>query len=117
MIAACKSGGSTRYLSATRARLEVSLVSFLLLAGAALAAPSEIAFSGELQRVTTESISIRLADGRIVELRNIAAQGDLSSRNLAKKYTVGDRVELTCVAIKGIYSPLLGRRLDLDLKN
>jgi hypothetical protein len=114
MRAACKSGGSTRYLLATRARLGVSLVSFLLLAGAALAARSET-FSGELQRVTTESISIRLADGRIVESRNIAAQGDLSSRNLAKKYTVGDRVEITCVAINGIYSQLLGRRLDLDL--
>jgi len=116
MIAACKYGGNARYLLATRARLEVCLVSFLLLAGAAFAARSEIAFSGGLERVTTESISIRLADGRIIEARNIATQGDLSSRNLAQKYTVGDRVEIACVAIKGIYSSLLGRRLDMDLK-
>jgi hypothetical protein len=88
----------------------------LLLTGSATGAPPKLAFTGELQQVTGVSIAIRLADGRIIEARNTATGGDLSPRNLAKRYTVGDRVEITCVAFGGVYSPLVRRRLSLELK-
>jgi hypothetical protein len=88
----------------------------LVLTGGATGAPSKLAFTGELQQVTDASIAIRLADGRIIEARNTATGGDLSPRNLAKLYTVGDRVEITCAAIGGVYSPLVRRRLSIELK-
>jgi hypothetical protein len=88
----------------------------LLLTARATGAISIVIFSGELQRVTAGSISIRLTDGRIIEARNTATRGDLSPRNLAERYTVGDQVEIGCIAIGGVYYPLIGRRLSLELK-
>ncbi len=88
----------------------------LLLTGRATGAPTKVTFSGELQRVTDLSISIRLADGRIIEARDTATRGDLSPRSLARRYAVGDRVTIDCVRIGGAYAPLIGRSLYLDLK-
>jgi hypothetical protein len=102
--------------STKRLRASVWPVVASLLACAALGARSELTFSGELQRVTVVSISVRLGDGRIIEARDAATQGDLSPQNLARRYTVGDQVEITCAPIGGMYATLLGRRLDLELK-
>jgi hypothetical protein len=102
--------------STKRLRAGVWPVAAWLLAGAALGARSEVTFSGELQRVTAVSISVRLADGRIIEARDAATHGDLSPATLARLYTIGDRVEITCAPIGGSYAALLGRRLDLELK-
>jgi hypothetical protein len=75
-----------------------------------------LTFSGELQEVTTVSISVRLTDDRIIEARNTAAAGDLYSRTLAQAYTVGDQVEITCTPISGVYYPVIGHDLVLDLE-
>ena len=77
--------------------------------------PGKEVFSGELQEVTAESISIRLTDGRIIEARNAADIGDLSPRSLAGRFTVGDLVEITCTGIKGVYYPPIGHNLLLEL--
>ena len=95
--------------------LFVVAASLFLTAGATGALPG-VVFSGELQRVTAVSISIRLTDGRIIEVRDTATNGNSSTRTLGKRYVVGDWVEITCVPLAGVYSPLLGRRLFLDLK-
>jgi len=76
----------------------------------------DLVFSGDFQRVTDVSISIRLADGRIIEVRNTQTHGQLSPGALAKRYGVGDQVKITCSPIKGVYSQLIGRSLDLQLK-
>lgn len=62
------------------------------------------------------SISIRLTDGRIIEALNTADARDLSPRTLAQRFTVGDRVEVTCIGIEPVYYPLIGHDLLLELK-
>jgi hypothetical protein len=92
------------------------LAASLLLTGSATGATSKVTLSGELQRITARSISIRLNDDRIIEAQNTATHGDLSPRTLAQRYTVGDRVEITCQPIAGVYYPPIGRRLFLEVK-
>ncbi len=88
----------------------------VLMTGHAWGAESKAVFSGELERVTTGSISILLEDGRIIEARNTPAHGNLSARTLAEDYKIGDQVEITCAAIAGVYDSVVGRRLFLELK-
>lgn len=94
----------------------VVIASSLLLAGVADGALTIQVFSGALERVTEVSVSIRLDDGRIIESRDTATRGDLAPHNLAGRYSVGDRVEIACVSIKGVYESVLGRRMFLELK-
>ena len=103
---------SWEYMCGTLLVVAVSL----LLAGRATGAPPRVAFSGELQRVTDLSISVRLTDGRIIEARDTTTRGELAPRSLAKRYAVGDLVKIDCVRIGGVYGPLIGRRLYLELK-
>jgi hypothetical protein len=91
-------------------------VALLLPAGGANGAPSDLTFSGELQRVTADSIAIREADGIIIEAQNTASDGDLSPKSLSERYAVGDQVEITCARIVGVYSAQLDRRLYLRLQ-
>lgn len=80
------------------------------------ASERETTFSGEFQEVTPVSVSIRLADGRIIDARNVATGGDLSPQALAEHYAVGDQVQITCAPIGGIYDPQLRRTLVLQLE-
>ncbi|MGO9271192.1 MAG: DUF2846 domain-containing protein [Terriglobia bacterium] len=77
---------------------------------------SEVSFSGDLQMVTQVSVSIRLADGRVIDARNIATDGDLAPRTLSDRYTVGDQVEIACAPINGVYYPALRLYLHLELR-
>jgi hypothetical protein len=97
-------------------RVRLLVAACLLVTSSATAAERELTFRGDLQEVTTVSISIRLIDGRIVEARNTAAAGELSSRTLAELYTIGDQVEVTCASISGVYYPVIGHNLVLELK-
>jgi hypothetical protein len=90
-------------------------VASLLLMVCATEARSDVTFSGSLERVTSVSISIRLDDGRIIEAKDSGTRRDLVPGTLAERYGVGDRVEISCSAIKGVFEPLLGRRLYLEV--
>ena len=85
-------------------------------AAPAAATQSEVNFSGELQMVTDVSVSIRLADGRVIDARNIAKDGDLAPRTLSDRYAVGDQVEIACAPIQGIFYPALELYLHLELR-
>jgi hypothetical protein len=85
-------------------------------AGGANGDPPDLTFSGELQRVTADSIAIRQADGIIIEARNTATDGDLSPGSLSQRYALGDQVEITCARIVGVYSAQAGRFLWLQLE-
>ena len=89
-------------------------VASLLLMVSAVGAPN-LTLSGSLERLTAVSISIRLDDGRIIEAKDNATRGDLLPRTLTERYMVGDQVEITCAAIRGVYDPLIGRRLYLEV--
>jgi len=88
----------------------------LLFASHAWAGQSNVVFSGQIERVTNSTISVLLSDGRIIESRITASHGELSPGSLAKHYVVGDRVEITCTKIPGLYDSQIGRRLFLDLR-
>ncbi|HLK68177.1 MAG TPA: hypothetical protein VKU19_32310 [Bryobacteraceae bacterium] len=97
-------------------RLSKARLLLLFLTVAASSAPRSLTFTGDMQRLTDGSISIRLSDGRIIEARAAAAHGDLSPYSLAKRYKVGDVVEITCEPIPGVFDEHIGRRLVLELK-
>jgi len=73
-------------------------------------------FSGELQRVTAESIAIRLTDGIIIEARLAPGKGGISPHTLGEQYAVGDQVQITCAPIPSDYYAPLGRSLVLEVK-
>ena len=95
--------------------IRVSLLTAMFLTMASAAAVRNV-FSGEIQRVTSELISVRLDDGRIILARNVATHGDLSPLALAGRYTIGDRVEITCTAGKFTYCPSIRHSIALELK-
>src|SRR5262249_40756919 len=51
-------------------------------------------FSGSLQRVTRESISILRTDGTLVDAR-LPATGDLSAGTIVARYNLADEVQIT----------------------
>jgi hypothetical protein len=75
----------------------------VLLPMAAVAA--DLNFAGSLERITHESILIRLADGKRMEAR-LAKTGALASEAIAAKFKLADEVQITC-------KPMGDRCLDL----
>lgn len=92
------------------------LLAWLVLASIAQGRRLEPTFSGGLMRVTDGSISVRLADGRIIAVRNRARHGELSPRALAERYTVGDQVQITCREISDWFYPPINQPLSLELR-
>ena len=82
----------------------VRLVYFSFLANAA-----DRIFSGSLERVTHTSITIRLADGLIVDAVLPAA--------FAVPYHLADQVEIACTPIKTVYDAPAGLHYHLQLKS
>lgn len=77
---------------------------------------SELTFSGEIQQVTPVSVSVRLPDARIIDARNVATAGELSPEKLAASFSIGDRVEISCASIPGVYEERFARVFLLELK-
>ena len=74
----------------------------------------DLVFSGSLEKVTPEAISIRLADGIIIEAL-LPQSGSLSGESLSYRRFVGDPVEITCATISPTYDARaeLFRHLEL----
>jgi len=69
-------------------------------------ADNSVQFTGSLEAVTHHTVSIRLADGRIVDAR-IPDGAELSAQSLFLKYRMGDVVQ-----IKGHVVPVAGNERD-----
>jgi hypothetical protein len=80
------------------------LVYFSFLANAA-----DRIFSGSLERVTHTSITIRLADGLIVDT--------VLSAGFAVPYHLADQVEIACTPVKTVYDAPAGLHYHLQLKS
>ena len=74
-----------------------------------LANAADRIFSGRLERVTHTSITIRLADGLIVDAVLPAA--------FAVPYHLADQVEITCTPVKTVYDANAGLHYHLQLKS
>jgi hypothetical protein len=84
----------------------------LAMAGGAFAA--DLTFSGGLERVGHESISIRLADRRVIDAR-LPNTRLLTADKIASQYQMGDQVQITCKAIQPVLEEETSRMQFLEL--
>src|SRR5215468_777566 len=71
----------------------IRAISFILLMPCGAFAV-DFVFSGNLQRVTTESMTLRLDDGGLIDTR-LPKSGSLASGAISALYQLGDRVQIT----------------------
>src|SRR5262249_3672659 len=87
---------------------------------AALVAPfrvtaAETTYEGNLLLVSPEFVSIRLADGRVLDART-PKSGSLGSESIAASYKLGDHVEIAAKSIDGVLDHKTDHWLVVDLK-
>lgn len=78
------------------------------------AGAAPLRFAGALQRVGDESISIRLADGRLIDAR-LPKTPELTPQNIVTHYKVGDQVQITCERIQPVWEQPTYRFQYLEL--
>jgi hypothetical protein len=84
--------------------------SWVLLAALSLpVSAADRVFTGSLERVRHASISIRMADGLVVDA--------VLPGGIAVSYNVADQVEITCTPAKTVYDAQAGRHYHLQLKS
>ena len=75
---------------------------------------ADIVFSGGLERVGHESISVKLADRRVIDAR-LPATSRLAPEKIAAQYKTGDQVEITCKQIRPVWEDETARYQFLEL--
>jgi hypothetical protein len=75
---------------------------------------ADLKFSGTLELLGRESVSIRLPDRIAVDAR-LPNTSSLSSAAIAAKYRLGDHVEIACREINPILEEAVGRLLFIEL--
>jgi hypothetical protein len=75
---------------------------------------ADLKFSGTLELLGRESISIRLPDRIAVDAR-LPNTSSLSAASIAAKYRLGDHVEIACKEINPILEEAVGRLLFIEL--
>jgi hypothetical protein len=91
----------------------------LLLAAALLLQPcsgfaADQVFSGSLQRVGRESMTVRLNDGTLVDAV-LPNRSGLTAETLASRYNLGDQIQITCQQIRPVWEEAATRSQDLEL--
>jgi hypothetical protein len=102
-----------------RFRLTAKVLGQALLLAALLApfrvTAAETTYEGNLLLVSPEFVSIRLADGRVLDART-SKSGALGSQSIAASYKLGDHVEITAKPIDGVLDRKTDHWLVVDLK-
>ncbi|MGA3202486.1 MAG: hypothetical protein ABSF12_08325 [Bryobacteraceae bacterium] len=75
---------------------------------------ADLVFSGSLERVGHESISIRLSDRRVIDAR-LPSSSLLQAEAVAAQYEMGDRVQMTCKAIQPVWEAETASYQSLEL--
>ena len=75
---------------------------------------ADLNFSGSLQRVGHQSISVRLADHRVIDAR-LPNTARLTAAKLAVEYKFGDQVQISCKAIPPEWEEETARLQSLEL--
>ena len=73
-----------------------------------------LSFTGGLERVGDESISIKLADRRVIDAMLPSATA-LSASALAAQYSLGDEVEIKCKPIQPVWEEATSRLQSLEV--
>jgi hypothetical protein len=79
------------------------------------ATAAETTYEGNLLLVSREFVSIRLADGRVIDART-SKSGALGSQSIAANYKLGDHVEITAKPIDAVLDQKTDHWLAVDLK-
>jgi hypothetical protein len=75
---------------------------------------ADIVFSGSLERVGHDSISVRLADRRVIDAR-LPNASLLSAGKIAAQYNLGDQVQISCKSIQPAWEEESSRYHFLEL--
>src|SRR5579871_1561032 len=75
---------------------------------------ADLVFSGSLERVGHESITIKLADRREIDAR-IPHSSSLTSDRIAAQYKMGDQIEITSKSIPQVWEEETSRLQYLEL--
>jgi len=75
---------------------------------------ADLIFSGSLERVGHESISVRLPGRRVIDARLPHASA-LAAEKIAEQYTRGDQVQITCKPIKPVWEEDTSRYQSLEV--
>jgi hypothetical protein len=89
------------------------LASFLVLQPG-IGSAADRSFSGALERVGSGSISIRLADRRVIDA-SLPNTPDLAAAALVAQYRLGDQMEVTCKSIQPIYEEATSKYQYLEV--
>jgi hypothetical protein len=95
-------------------RLAVITSPLVLLLYPCLGFASDLVFSGSLERVGHESLSVRLADRRVIDAR-LPNKSPLTSGAIASQYNRGDKVQITCKTIQPVWEEESFRFQSLEL--
>jgi hypothetical protein len=77
-------------------------------------AAAGISFTGNLDRVGDQSISVKLADRRVIDAM-LPNTPDLGSTALAARYIMGDEVEIECKLIQPVWEEAASRLQSLEV--
>jgi hypothetical protein len=75
---------------------------------------ADISFTGGLERVGDQSISVKLADRRVIDAM-LPRTADLQADAIAGKYSMGDEVEITCQPIPSVWEEATSRFQSLEV--
>src|SRR5215475_3536268 len=76
---------------------------------------ADATYTGNLLLVSPEFVSIRLADGRVLDART-SKGGSLGSQSIAANYNLADRVEIVAKQIDAILDRKTDHYIVLELK-
>ena len=90
------------------------LVAFLLALPVGHGYQGALSFTGGLERVGDQSISIKLPDRRVIDAM-LPNAPDLSPARLAAQYIMGDEVEITCRQVPPVWEAATSRMQSLEV--
>jgi hypothetical protein len=73
-------------------------------------------FLGSLERLRHRSISIRLADGRLLDAV-LPRAVDLPASAIAARFNIGDQVQIACKPIRTVYDPVAELHQHMELED
>jgi hypothetical protein len=90
-------------------------MTLLFLFHSCLALAADVIFSGSLERVGHESISVRLDDRRVIDARLPKNASRFSAATIAARYNMGDQVQITGKPIPQVWEEETSRYQFLEL--
>jgi hypothetical protein len=99
---------------ARRVAMRLSLLAALAVAPASRGFAAGISFSGSLERVGNRSISLKLADRRVIDAMLLDAPS-LTPQAIAGQYSMGDMIEIDCKPIQPVWESDTSRYQSLQL--